>query len=216
MTEDLIPSPEPLPEDVELMGLETMRKSNACALGERDFNTVYPDFYNPDKRRRALELFFKEGLTLHDTAKVIGLPVETVAAWAYVGKWVEQKAMTAQVMAKEEMILLSNDRVSKRRGILDGQIKLGEAIREKVSELLVEAETPGQLKALAEAGKLASDTQTRALGVKDDGELGGIASTSSDDPQKQAGKSPLVMVFAGGMPPVRKATVVDERGFEQN
>ena len=70
-----------------------------------------------------------------------------------------------------------------------------------------DADTPSQLKMIAEAAKNISDTETRALGIADDGR---VSNADEDGDGGPNAKRPLVVVFGGntGLPPIRRHTEV--------
>ena len=200
-----------------LMSLDGLRRDSKAEIEQVEFLSLYPQFDNDKKKRRAKEMFFRDDEKLEDIARVLQVPYNTVLAWAYTGKWVDIKSAEIKVRQAEERMMLAKIRLERRAGIVKDQLNASKKIRDKADDLLSEAETSSQLKLAAEAVKLATDIETRALGIADDGKV----STAEDEEREAANaKQPLVMVFGGssGLPPVRvhHATVIDQNGNPQN
>ena len=201
-----------------LMSLDGLRRDSKAEIEQVEFLSLYPQFDNDKKKRRAKEMFFRDDEKLEDVARVLQVPYNTVLAWAYTGKWVDIKSAEIKVRQAEERMMLAKIRLERRASIVKDQLNASKTIRDKADDLLSEAETSSQLKLAAEAVKLATDIETRALGIADDGKV----STAEDEEREAAAnaKQPLVMVFGGasGLPPVRvhHATVINQDGTPQD
>lgn len=188
----------------ETMELGSLRRESDGSLTHHDFLDIYPQYDNDKKRAQARLVCLKEDKSLEETARIVGVPYSTVQAWAFVDKWLEQKQMELSVLQKEERIAMAKTRLKNRARIVNDQIEISTKIRKKAIEGIDEADTAGQLKMYSEAAKLAADVETRALGIAEDGKMGGLAEEGGSE---EGGKQPLVMVFQGnsGLPPIRIA-----------
>lgn len=207
------PTDAPVRKPQPLIDLSVMRQENKSVFAKEEFSVLYPQFDNFRAKRKARELFFRDNLKLEDVSRIVEVPLNTVLAWAYVEKWVDRKTEEVKVLQAEERMHLARLRLERRTTIVKDQLDASKKLRSKADDLVEDAETSSQLKLAAEAVKLATDIETRALGIADDGK---ISSADSEEKEgKEGGKQPLVMVFGGsGLPPVRvsRPTVVSVDG----
>lgn len=201
-----------------LMDLSVLRQEDKAAFQKDEFAIIYPQYDDFRKQKKAREMFFRDNEKLEDISRIIDVPLNTVLAWAYVEKWVDRKSAEIKVLQAEEKMHLARLRTERRTGIVKDQLDASKKLRNKADDLVEDAATSSQLKLAAEAVKLATDIETRALGITDDGKV-----SSAEDEEKEGkegGKQPLVMVFGGtsGLPPVRvsKPMVVDAEVYTVN
>lgn len=204
----------PVRKPQPLVDLAVLRQEDKGAFAKDEFSVLYPQYDDFRKKRKARELFFRDNQKLEDISRIVEAPLNTVLAWAYVEKWVARKAEEVKVLQAEERMHLARLRLERRTNIVKDQLDASKKIRGKADDLVEDAATSSQLKLAAEAVKLATDIETRALGIADDGK---ISSADGEEKEgKEGGKQPLVMVFGGttGLPPVRisKPIVIDEEG----
>lgn len=173
-------------------------------------DAIYPQYTDRDARRRALELYAAGDTPFGEIANKIGVPLRTVTQWAKVGNWGRLQESMATTLCDLESSRLSINRSLRREKILNEQLDLAQKVRDKAKAALDNAESSGQLKLAAEAAKLAADLEVRALGI---GESGTVSdSRAKADAAKSDGRTPLVINFQGGLPPVKissKEGVVD-------
>ena len=190
-----------------LMSLDDVRADAPKSFTRTEFMTVYPQFDNDQKRDKARLNFFRDDMSLEDIAINVDVPFNTVIAWAHCEDWVKRKSIEVKTRQAEEKLKLDKIRLERRVQIVRDQLDTSSKLRERIDQMVDDADTPSQLKMIAEAAKNISDTETRALGIADDGSV----SNANDDPENGPNaKRPLVVVFGGntGLPPIRRHTEV--------
>lgn len=186
---------------------EQMRAVAAELTGDPDADRViaewFPGYTDGDKRKQAMALFIAEGRPIEDIARAMSVPDRTVAQWMYVGQW--ERIVKQELVAKQaaSSVELARIRAEKRAKVAKRQLEAAEAVRDAALEQLKTGDA--SVKSAAEAMKSAADVEARILGVSESGALDDTTGAEKRD-QQANGKQPLVMVFNGGLPPVRKST----------
>ena len=181
---------------------EDMLRSRVVALtgaadADRALAEMYEGYEDEEKRREALELYVKDGLTIEAISAQLEVPDRTVAAWASVGKWTRAAMVDIAVRLEDEAVQLARLRLERRRGIIQRQLDSAQLVRDKVEDELDRMSA----KSAAEALKAVADIEARALGISESGR------TETEEEKKDAKKVPLVVVFPGsvsGTPILRK------------
>ena len=160
----------------------------------------YPGYADAEKRAVARDMFIA-GATIETIAKKVGVPDRTVAQWMYVNGW--DRLVKNELAAKQaaSAIELARIRAERRARVAQEQLEAAGAVRDEALTQLRAGDVG--VKSAAEALKSAADVEARILGVSESGALDDSASGDSDKAKKE-GKTPLVVVFNGGLPPVRK------------
>lgn len=160
----------------------------------------YPGYADAEKRSVARDMFIA-GATIEAIAKKVGVPDRTVSQWMYVNGW--DRLVKNELAAKQaaSAIELARVRAAKRAEVAKKQLDAAEAVRDEAMKQMRTGDT--SVKSAAEALKSAADVEARILGVSESGALDDSASGDGDKAKKE-GKTPLVVVFNGGLPPVRK------------
>lgn len=160
----------------------------------------YPGYADAEKRAIARDMFIA-GATIETIAKKVGVPDRTVAQWMYVNGW--DRLVKNELAAKQaaSAIELARIRAERRARVAQEQLEAAGAVRDEALTQLRAGDVG--VKSAAEALKSAADVEARILGVSESGALDDSASGDSDKAKKE-GKTPLVVVFNGGLPPVRK------------
>ena len=173
---------------------------------DEDLMALYENYSDPVLRRRALELYVRDGLSAEEVAQRLKVPVETVEMWAYNGKWNRAAGRSVAVRAQEEARGLTALRIKVRKSIIESQLEGSRRIRERVLQDMDEMSA----KSAAEALKAAADVEARALGMSESGSIANDDQTGTTSRQKKGDdKVPLVLVVnngvsASGILPVRK------------
>lgn len=171
----------------------------------------YPDVFNVEKRAVARTMFMDGRAKASDIASKIDVPERTVMLWASRGGWLKAREEEAAFRKREEKLRIAELRERNRTRIVRENIDTARSLRERANEMMDGAETPGQLKMVAEAINLSSSIELRVAGLSETGKVDG----DEEDGEKAGGKSPLVVVYQGnpaGLPPIRKAEVIDAEG----
>lgn len=160
----------------------------------------YPGYADAEKRAVARDLFVA-GSTIAEISAKVGVPDRTVAQWMYVNGWdrIVKNELAAQQTASG--IELARIRATSRAGVAKRQLEASGVVRDKALEQLGNGGV--SVKSAAEALKSAADVEARILGVSESGSLDDSASDAEQKNGKD-GKQPLVVVFNGGLPPVRR------------
>lgn len=161
----------------------------------------YPGYADAEKRSVARDMFIS-GSNIADIAAKVGVPDRTVAQWMYVNGW--DRLVKNELAAKQaaSAIELARVRADKRADVARRQLEAAEAVRDEALKQLKTGDT--SVKSAAEAMKSAADVEARILGVSDSGALDDTTESKESKDGAKDGKQPLVVVFNGGLPPVRK------------
>lgn len=166
---------------------------------------IYPQTRDDNLRTAAHTAFIKGG-KLVEISKTLGIDLNVVSYWASVGGWIKARAMLLAAREGEENLALTEMRIEQRKTLLERHLRTGKRIRDKVDESLERARdkdlTASELKLLAEASASAAASDGRALGLCENGALSDAlgADGKAGGP---AAKTPLVLVFQGGLPEVQ-------------
>ena len=160
----------------------------------------YPGYADAEKRSVARDMFIA-GATIEAIAKKGGVPDRTVSQWMYVNGW--DRLVKNELAAKQaaSAIELARVRAAKRAEVAKKQLEAAEAVRDEAMKQMRTGDT--SVKSAAEALKSAADVEARILGVSENGALDDTTADQESKDRKD-GKQPLVVVFNGGLPPVRK------------
>lgn len=168
---------------------------------------LFEGFDDDDKRNRALSLYVRDGKSLDETAKAVGVPSRTVAQWMYLGGW--DKIVRREIAARqaESVLALAKLRAERRLGVTKEQLEQAKEIRDLAAEKI--RDNSVSLKSGTEAWAAASRIEQTLTGVSEAGAIANIDG-EAEAKEKDGGKAPLVVVFngAGGLPPIRKAGTV--------
>lgn len=160
----------------------------------------YPGYADAEKRAVARDMFMA-GASVEAVAKKVGVPDRTAAQWMYVGGW--DRLVRNEIAARQaaSAIELARVRAARRADVARKQLEAAEAVRDEAMRQMKAGDT--SVKSAAEALKSAADVEARILGVSESGSLDDTTADKEKDGGKD-GKQPLVVVFNGGLPPVRK------------
>jgi len=187
-------------ELAELAGTDSADK----ALAE-----LYDGYLDVVKRKKALKLYLVERKSFDEIAKAVGVPPRTVSMWSYNGRWDVALRREIQVEQEHSLLQLVRLRTAKRVKAATKQLEAADEVRETALKAMRNGET--SVKSAAEAIKTAADTEARILGIS---ESGAFDRGEKSEAEKQAGgKTPLVQIFQGGLPPIR---VVDAKTVDAN
>lgn len=168
-------------------------------------NDLFPSYTDGDKRKMAARLFVIEHKTFREIEEIVGVPERTVSRWAYDHQWPAASRQDLSVRQAMSLYDLGKLRVENRVPVAKAQLAGAAKIRKAALRALEEG---GSLKSAADAFKSASDVENRVLGISESGSIADIDGSTPDSSgrsKQDNGKTPLVMVFQGGLPPVRKA-----------
>lgn len=183
---------------------ELMRVQASEILEEADADKsvmeLYPGYADSEKRKLARKLFIIDQKPIAKVAAECGVPERTVSLWSYNGKWVDLVQKELEVRQAHSRLELARLRAERRAKVARAQLDAAEMIRDKVTGELSDMSA----KTAAEALKSAADVEARILGIKETGEM---SETSPSEQSQASGRTPLVMVFQGGLPPVRRSSV---------
>jgi len=185
---------------------EALLKSTAAELtgdpdGDRAVAELYPSYADAEKRKSAMVAYVTKGLAIQDVASLVGVPERTVSIWAYNFGWDRLLRQELAARQTQSVMELAKVRAERRTQIVNEQLEQAKQLRDKAMEKLEEGET--SVKSATEAWAAAAKVEHTLTGLS---EAGTVASLDGEDPEKKKneGKQPLVMVFQGGLPPVRR------------
>lgn len=162
---------------------------------------LYVGYADAEKRKVAMLAYVTEEMKIADIALKVGVPERTVSRWAYDFGWdrlVKQELAARQTQA---LLELAKVRAEKRTRIVEEQLEQAQTLRNTAIEKLKSDET--SVKSATEAWAAAAKVEHTLVGVS---EAGTVVNLDGEDPEKKkdGGKQPLVMVFQGGLPPIRR------------
>ena len=164
---------------------------------------LYPKFGDTDLRKKAMNLFIVEQKDYREVAKLTGVPERTVSMWIYTFRWDSLAKKELAVQRSQSMLDLERIRTQKRTEIAKKQLEQAERIRDKAARDIAAGDV--SLKSGTEAWAAAARIEHTITGVSESGAV--VDADGHDFKDKKAGadgKTPLVVVFQGGLPPVRK------------
>ena len=198
----------PMPTDstIEANREDLMRAAAADLTGNPDADAavaeLYPGYSDPDRRKKAMTAFVVDGLDIEKVASLVEVPARTVSMWIYNGKWDELAKKELAVRQSQSILDLARFRAEQRLKVAKEQAEQARMIRETATERIRNDE--GSLKSNTEAWAAASKIEHTLVGMGESGDVADIMEKKEDE--KDKGKTPLVMIFNGGLPPVRKHT----------
>lgn len=199
----------PMPTDatIEANREDLMRSAAADITGNPDTDEavaeLYPGYTDPDRRRRAMNAFVIEGLPIEKVASLVDVPPRTVSQWIYNGQWDELVKKELAVRRSQSIIELERFRTQRRLEVAKEQSDQAKMIRDTAAERIRNED--GSFKSNTEAWAAAAKVEHTVVGMGESGSVADITEDRKDEDGKQ-GKTPLVMIFNGGLPPVRKHT----------
>jgi hypothetical protein len=185
---------------------EDLLKSTAAELkGDPDADKavaeLYPSYADVEKRKLAMLFYVTQRRAIKDVAGEIGVPERTVSMWAYTFGWDRLLKQELAARQAQSVMELAKVRAEKRTQIVREQLEQAQTLRDTAIVKLKEGET--SVKSATEAWAAAAKVEHTLTGLS---EAGTVANLDGEDPEKKKneGKQPLVMVFQGGLPPVRR------------
>ena len=185
---------------------EALLKSTAAELtgdpdADRAVAELYPSYADAEKRKSAMVAYVTKGLAIKDVASLVGVPERTVSIWAYNFGWDRLLKQELAARQTQSVMELAKVRAERRTQIVNEQLEQAQQLRNTAIEKLENDET--SIKSATEAWAAAAKVEHTLAGLS---EAGTVANLDGEDPEKKKaeGKQPLVMVFQGGLPPVRR------------
>lgn len=204
---------DPAGKLVKIATTELKRSVSVDATDEDDADEAlvesYEGYSDEELRKKALQLYVKEGKVAAEVAKELKVPEGTVLLWAYKGKWNRAAARELSVRAEEEARSLTRFRLRHREALLQKQIDDSSVIQE---ELMIKVRTGDiGMKSAAESLANLAKIQNQAMGVADSGAI--AADPDAEGKGGAGGKQVLIAVFQGnaaGIPTLgRPKEVID-------
>lgn len=197
---------QPPDEDLIQENRDQLLRSQASEMtgelnADKAIATLYPGYGDSDLRRKALELFVVGGKSLDEIAAEVSVPARTVSMWSYIGGWADLLTKELSARQRQSVLELSRLRASRRLTIMKEQLDQAKELRDTAMRKLRDDET--SVKSATEAWAAASKIEHTVTGLSEAGAVAGLDG-SDDSEKKEQGKTPLVMVFQGGLPPIRK------------
>lgn len=201
---DSMSVPMPTEETVEANREDLMKAAAADLTGNPDSESavaeLYPGYSDPDRRKKAMTAYVTEDKSIEEIARLVDVPCRTVSMWIYNGQWDELAKKELAVRQSQSILDLARFRAERRLEIAKEQIEQAKMIRDTAADRIQNDE--GSLKSNTEAWAAASKIEHTLVGMSESGDIASITEKKEDKDSK--GKTPLVMVFNGGLPPVRK------------
>jgi len=191
---------EPETEDREALVREELLELAAASDADQALAELYDGYLDQQKRRKALRLYLVERKSFDEIAKAVGVPPRTVSMWSYNGKWDTALRREIRVEQEHSLLQLTSMRTKRRADAAKEQLDAAKEVRETALGQLREGNV--SVKSAAEAIKSAADTEARILGISESGAFD-RGEKSEDEKAKGGGKTPLVQIFQGGLPPIR-------------
>lgn len=197
---------QPPDEDIVAENREQLLKEQAAELtGVPDADAavaeMYPGYGDSEKRRSAMKMFVLEGRTADDIGTALGVPGRTVSMWAYNGQWDNLLRKDLAVRQSQSVLELARLRADRRIAVVREQLEQAKELRDTAMRKLRDDET--SVKSATEAWAAASKIEHTVTGLSEAGTVADLDGRDGEQ-KKEQGKTPLVMVFQGGLPPIRK------------
>lgn len=197
---------QPPDEDIVAENREQLLKEQAAELtGVPDADAavaeMYPGYGDSEKRRSAMKMFVLEGRTADDVGVALGVPGRTVSMWAYNGQWDNLLRKDLAVRQSQSVLELARLRADRRIAVVREQLEQAKELRDTAMRKLRDDET--SVKSATEAWAAASKIEHTVTGLSEAGTVADLDGRDGEQ-KKEQGKTPLVMVFQGGLPPIRK------------
>lgn len=186
---------------------ELLRVAAQNLTGDPDADTavaeLYPGFCDPDKRKKAMELFVVGGKSADEVGSVVGVPGRTVSQWAHVFRWSDLVKNELAARESQSVLDLARIRSQKRLGIATEQLDQAKEIRNEAMKAIRSGKA---LKSGTEAWAAAAKIEHTLTGVSESGTVADLDGGSSKEKKDEQRKVPLVCIIngAGGLIPVRK------------
>lgn len=164
---------------------------------------LYPCFGDSDKRKMAMKLFIIEQNTYQEVAARVGVPERTVSMWIYTYHWDSLAKKELSVQRAQSLLELERVRTRRRTNIVAEQLDQAEEIRKRALASIKDGSV--SLKSGTEAWAAAAKVEHTITGVSESGAVTDANDAPDAKSKANAGKTPLVMVFQGGLPPIRKS-----------
>lgn len=198
---------QPPDEDIVAENREQLLKEQAAELtGVPDADAavaeMYPGYGDSEKRRSAMKMFVLEGRTTDDVGAALGVPGRTVSMWAYNGQWDNLLRKDLAVRQSQSVLELARLRADRRIAVVREQLEQAKELRDTAMRKLRDDET--SVKSATEAWAAASKIEHTVTGLSEAGTVADLDGKDGEQKKKEQGKTPLVMVFQGGLPPIRK------------
>lgn len=187
---------------------QALRAEAAEIVGDVDAETaiaeLYPEYGNGDKRKKALDLYIREGKDVNAIASDIGVPARTVSMWAYNGSW--DRLLRKEIMATQAQSVLSLAKLrnERRKAVALEQLEQARRIRDKAMNGIENDQV--SIRSGAEAWAAAAKIEHTLTGMSEAGTVADIdgGTGDKDGGGNGNGKQPLVVVFQGGALPPRR------------
>jgi len=192
---------------IERENTEELLRSEAQELtGSPDADSavaeLYPKFGDTDLRKKAMNLFILGQKDYKEVAAETGVPERTVSMWIYTYHWDSLAKKELAVQRTQSLIELERIRTNRRTEIAKEQLEQAKALRDKAASAVLHEQT--SIKSGTEAWAAAAKIEHTLTGVSESGAVSEADASSEKKAAEAQGKVPLVMVFQGGLPPVRK------------
>ena len=195
-----VPTEASIAENREALLRSTVSEITGDADPDRAVAELYPHYADAEKRKVAMLYYVTEGLPIKDVAVKAGVPERTVSMWAYNYGWDRLLRQELAARQAQSVMELAKVRSEKRTQIVSEQLEQAKHLRDAALEKLESDEA--SVKSATEAWAAAAKVEHTLAGLS---EAGTVASLDAEDEaKKKEGKQPLVMVFQGGLPPVRR------------
>lgn len=167
--------------------------------GRLELEELYPGYTNDALRTQALKYYVTDRKPLERVAALVEVPLRTVSMWAYNGGWDRLIQRETMVMKAQANLAVNALKASRKYAIVEKQLDQAERIREASLEALDEG---APVRSVSEAWSTAAKVEHTVLGITGESE-DGKSTTKAKEQEQKSGEVPLVMVFNGGLPPVR-------------
>lgn len=179
--------------------------------GEVDADTavmeLYPSYTDEELRKKAMSMFVVKHDSIDAISKELSVPARTVARWAYDFKWEDLVKKELVIQHSLSVLDLTRLRNARRLQVAKEQMDQAQIIRNRALTMIENNKV--SIKTGAEAWAAAAKIEHTLTGMSEAGTVVSADGKQDDKKDKETnGKTPLVMVFQGGLPPVRKATTV--------
>lgn len=172
---------------------------------DASLNELFPMYTDTSLQKRAARLFVVDHKTFPEISEELHVPERTLSRWAYDHQWLMVAKQDLAVQQEMDLYGLGKLRIEHRTDVAKAQLEGARTIREAA---ITSLNNGASVKSVAEAFKSAADVENRILGISESGSVADINPTAPESKESsgQQGKVPLVMVFQGGLPPVRKSS----------
>lgn len=196
-------------DDREALVREELLELAGGGDADQALAALYEGYLDKPKRLKALRLYLVDRKSLDEIAEAVGVPPRTVAMWSYNGRWDVALRREIRVEQEHSLLQLTSMRTGRRAGAAKEQLDAAKEIRDTALEQLRSGDT--SIRSAAEAVKSAADTEARVLGISESGAFDRGEESEGEKSGGAGGKTPLVQIFQGGLPPIR---VVDAKHKE--